>query len=74
MNVELYVSIDNRDRRFDGTRARTHLTDNLGMVRILPQEDQHILSHFHKWLSRYKESIAIHPAGPVFMLPPKWFQ
>jgi hypothetical protein len=74
MTVELYAGIDNSERRFDGTRARTHLTDNLGMIQILPQEDRRILSHFNKWLCRYEECITIHPTGPAFILPPRWFQ
>jgi len=74
MTIELYAGIDNSDRRFDGTRARAHLTDKVGMIQILPQEDQRILSHFNEWLCRYEECITIHPARPAFILPPRWFQ
>jgi len=74
MTVELYASVDDSDRRFDGRRARIHLTNNLGMIQISPQEDRSILGHFHKWVSRYTECITIHPAGPAFILPPRWFQ
>jgi hypothetical protein len=74
MTMELYAGVDDGDRRFDGRRARIHLTNNLGMIQKSPQEDQNVLGHFHKWLSRYTEFITIHPAGPTFIVPPRWFQ
>lgn len=74
MTVELYVTLDGIDSRFDGKRAWTHLVRNLRMMPRKPSELlPDVLTLFRKWLDIHKSSITVHPAGPIFLLPPKWF-
>jgi hypothetical protein len=74
MTLALYVSLDGINSRFDGHRAWTHLTGSLVMVRRAPQESSHLVSLFEQWLARNKDSIIVHPSGPVFLSAPEWFR
>lgn len=74
MTIRLYATLDGTDSRFDGTRARMHLTDNLAMIHYSTEDAQRILPLFDKWLKRNSNSITVHPAGPVFLFPPIWFR
>ena len=74
MTVEFYVTIDETDRRFDGRRAWQHLTHNLAMIPTEPHKSPKTLSLFNEWLKIHKDSIIVHPSGPVFLVPPKWFK
>lgn len=73
MTIGLYATLDGTDSRFDGARARRHLTKHLAMTPFPSKNAQNILPLFDKWLKKHSESISIHPAGPVFLLPPVWF-
>lgn len=73
MTVEFYTSIERSNRIFDGTRARQHLTDNLTMTLVPLEGRPRLLTRFEKWLARYRESVTVHPTGPQFIVPPKWF-
>jgi hypothetical protein len=74
MTIGLYVTLDGTDSRFDGGRARMHLTDNLAMKPHPADDARNVLPFFEKWLNKHSESITLHPAGPVFLLPPVWFE
>lgn len=74
MTINLYVTLDNTDSRFDGSRARVHLMKHLGME-VMPHEKSPAVKQlFRQWLEKYSDSITVHPRGPVFLLPPPWFR
>lgn len=74
MTVELYVTLDGTDSRFDGLRAHKHLTQSLGMTPRTRDEVKEIAIIFDEWLSRHSDCIAVHPNGAVFLLAPSWFK
>ena len=74
MNMRTYCTLDESDRRFDGNRARTHLTTNLGMhLKTVDQSPETGLA-FNAWLSKRASSIVVHPAGAKFLVPPTWYR
>jgi hypothetical protein len=73
MTVELYATLDATERSFDGARAREHLTRRLAMVPKGLGEVPKLAERFAMWLKRYGEAVAVHPAGPVVLFPPAWF-
>lgn len=74
MSLDLYVSLDGVDSRFDGNRAWTHLCDGLGMSLVhLEEAGDRISRHFSRWLSTRAEADTLHPAGPRILIPPSWF-
>lgn len=74
MTVEFYTTVDGTDSRFDGSRAWKHLVDNLAMEPTKPDKESKLLSFFNKWLRLHKQSVTVHPTGPVFLVPPDWFK
>lgn len=73
MNLELYVMLDESDKRFDGQIARLHLTRGLAMIAQKKSENLALSSLFERWLEQHSESISVHPKGAVFLSPPEWF-
>jgi hypothetical protein len=74
MTIGIYVTIHGTDSRFDGSKARIHLTKNLAMQPHPAEKANKILPHFEMWLKKHNETILLHPNGPVFLLPPDWFK
>ena len=85
MRMELYVSLDESEPRFDGNRAQLHLNRKLGMVAVnldetpadeslMVAEDRRLSVSFHYWLARHKDAIQVDSKGPVILLPPVWYQ
>jgi hypothetical protein len=74
MTVELYVTLDGSDSRFDGRRAQNHLTQSLAMIPRRMNESPEIATIFNQWLNRHSDSVTVHPKGAVFLLPPLWFK
>ncbi len=85
MTMQLYVSLDESEPRFDGNRAQQHLTRKLGMVDInlnempaaeslMVAEERRLSALFHYWFARHKDSIQIDSKGPVILRPPVWYQ
>ncbi|HUM68180.1 MAG TPA: hypothetical protein PLK31_04970 [Chloroflexota bacterium] len=72
MTIQDYVQIDRTELIFDGGRAVNHLTRNLAMGRASADERPDILAFFDSWLSQQHHCINVHPAGPIFLLPPAW--
>lgn len=72
MSISLYVTLDGVDSRFDGHRARVHLTKNLAMQAYSANEVPEIIPPFDSWLAHQTKNIKVHPAGPVFLLLPQW--
>ncbi|MHC1744037.1 MAG: hypothetical protein AB9873_13530 [Syntrophobacteraceae bacterium] len=73
MTIELYTDLDQSEPRFDGGKARTHLTNNLGMKIKSIKDDHTIQQKFESWLYHHKDSIIVHPRGPYFITSPPWF-
>lgn len=74
MTVNLYATLDHTDSRFDGYRAQVHLRKHLGMAVISHEKSSAVEQLFRKWLEKYSDSITIHPRGPIFLTPPRWFK
>ena len=72
MTVDLYARLDNTEPRFDGRRARLHLIKHLAMASGDGEQFPEVIRSFEKWLNRQKDTINVHPSGPVFLVPPKW--
>lgn len=73
MDVKTYCKLDQTDRRFDGQRARVHLTTNLGMTLTQPSEVPSIDRAFTLWCRKNEASIKVHASGPKFIRPPDWY-
>lgn len=74
MNMETYCTFDQADPRFDGSRARTHLMMNLGMILMAADQSLEILAAFDAWLAQRATSITVHPSGAKFLVPPTWYR
>jgi len=74
MTVDFYVTLDGVYSRFDGRRARTHLTKGLGMTAIHLSDMEKLEMRFERWLKNFESSIRVHPKGPVILIPPAWFK
>ncbi|WOD40456.1 hypothetical protein [Nodosilinea sp. E11] len=74
MTVDFYTILDGAYSNFDGRRARIHLTNCLGMTAINLLQAPHFEKIFEEWLNIFGNSIRVHPAGPIFLLPPTWFK
>ena len=74
MTLDLYVTLDQTDSRFDGQRARLHLMQGLAMVAEKKSENLVLATLFDQWLDQRSESISVHPNGAVFLSPPEWFR
>jgi len=70
MTVPFYVSLDERESRFDGAVARRHLEEGLGMRRCSPGEDAEVTECFERWIAKWEACLQVHPRGPIFLLPP----
>jgi hypothetical protein len=75
MTVEVYTqAADAVGRRLDGHEARDHLTRNLAMIITRAEAAPPILAHFSRWFERHRDRLRVHPAGPLFLIPPEWFR
>ena len=74
MTVNLYATLDYTDSRFDGNRAQVHLKKHLRMEVIPHEKNSAVEQLFRIWLEKYSDSITVHPRGPVFLIPPRWFK
>ena len=73
MTVDTYALVERKNRIFDGTRAREHLTRGLAMNLMDEGEQSRLEKQFEKWMARHQEVIGVHPSGPRFIVPPRWF-
>jgi len=73
MDIATYCKLDQTDRRFDGQRARVHLTSNLGMTLTQPSDSLAIDRAFAQWCRKNEASIKVHPSGPKIIRPPDWY-
>lgn len=72
MSIDLYVTL-RTDSRFDGQRARSHLTQGLSMIAQKKSNNLILAALFDEWIDRCSTSISVHPNGAVFLSPPTWF-
>lgn len=73
MTVACYTTLDGREPRFDGHRARTHLTRHLGFVEQSLPDVPALRPAFERWLAVHQNAITLHSRGPVLLLPPPWY-
>jgi hypothetical protein len=73
MTVERYAQVDRAEPIFDGRRAREHLERNLAMTLVNTAGQPHLLAAFDRWMSSHDGGVNVHPSGPLFIVPPKWF-
>jgi hypothetical protein len=85
MTMDLYVSLDESEPRFDGNRAQKHLTKRLGMISVtanatspdepmMVAEDHRMSVLFEYWHSQHRAAIQIDQRGPVILRPPLWYK
>jgi hypothetical protein len=72
MTIPLYCAVDASANRLDGTRAWVHLTRHLAMIPAARGTGSDLDHRLQEWLDRHADVIAVHPSGPVLLLPPKW--
>ncbi|HSH05702.1 MAG TPA: hypothetical protein VLL52_24510 [Anaerolineae bacterium] len=68
-----YIQIPHGLPIFDGQRAHNHLTKTLAMRITTADQSPTVAKIFNHWHSRQPEPINIHPNGPKFIMPPKWY-
>lgn len=74
MTTALYVTLDGMDGRFDGHKARLHLTRRLAFVEHPAPHAPELAAPFARWMDAHQERITVHRDGPVFLLPPAWWR
>lgn len=74
MAISLYSTLDGTDSRFDGRRARLHLTKSLAMISHTLNNNKKIEKAFIDWLNQHQDCISVHPNGAKVLLPPRWFK
>jgi len=73
MTVARYTALDGREPRFDGHRARAHLTRHLGFIERPLADAGTLRPAFERWLAAHQDVITLHPRGPILLLPPPWY-
>jgi hypothetical protein len=72
MTLELYASLDTSAGKLDGTRAWSHLTRRLAMTVVSHVAAPDIFLLFEEWLDHHRDSVGVHPSGPLILVPPEW--
>ncbi|MGF1500066.1 MAG: hypothetical protein ACFB8W_25035 [Elainellaceae cyanobacterium] len=73
MSIEIYQSIEQNQKIFDGKKARDYLNKCLCMNYRKLQEDENMQLQFKGWLERNSNVVRVHPRGPLFLTFPRWF-
>jgi hypothetical protein len=71
--VPMYIEINRSGHIFDGGQAQTHLQQHLAMRPTESNDYQAVASAFAAWIPHYADAVAVHPQGPLFLVPPPWF-
>jgi hypothetical protein len=74
MTIAIYAALNDGSHLMDGHRAQRHLTTGLGMIAVNPQDAPEVDAAFLQWRERHIDVVALHPAGPVFLMSPDWFR
>lgn len=72
MTVARYITLDGHEPRFDGHRARAHVTRHLGFTERSLADAPALRSVFERWLAIHQDVIRLHPRGPILLIPPAW--
>jgi hypothetical protein len=72
MTVARYVTLDGLEPRFDGHRARLHLTRHLAFVEQPLALVPRLQRAFDGWYTAHQDAIRLHPRGPILLIPPHW--
>ncbi len=73
MTVAIYTAFNDGSHLMDGNRAQRHLTGGLGMIAVNPEHAPEVDAAFSEWQEHHADVVALHPAGPVFLMSPGWF-
>jgi len=73
MTVAGYSMLNDGTHALDGNAAVRHLESRLGMILREGANEPAILKQFGAWYEDHADSINVHPAGPHFLPPPRWF-
>jgi hypothetical protein len=73
MTIPVYCELDESCRSFDGHIARRHLEPHLAMSLHARIETDPLPHLFAAWHRDFSDAISIHPRGPIFIIPKKWF-
>jgi hypothetical protein len=74
MTTGLYATLDGTDSRFDGHKARLHLTRRLAFEERRADASPQLAAAFARWLAPLPPAVRVHRDGPVFLLPPPWWR
>ena len=58
---------------FPGNLAQSHLCKQLGMIKVQTGGMANMATAFDVWLARHANHLRIHPAGPIYLIEPRWF-
>ncbi len=73
MTVAAYSLLNDGTHALDGHAAVRHLEGRLGMILCGGASEPAILEKFAVWHKDHEGSINVHPAGPQFLVAPRWF-
>lgn len=74
MTAALYATLDGTDGRFDGHKARLHLTRRLAFAERRADQAPELAEAFARWHAAHRDAAGLRRDGPVFLLPPAWWR
>lgn len=69
MTMSVYSRLEHSTSLFDGAKARQHFTSQLALQSVPLLKLPSLQSTFNRWCDMKRDSIRIHPRGPVILLP-----
>ncbi len=74
MTMPTYMSLGERDPRFDGHRARTHLANRLGfqLIEASSDRDRARAEAFSRWTAALGPALSVR-ASAHYLVPPRWY-
>jgi hypothetical protein len=74
MTMDIYVSLDESEPRFDGHLAWQHLTRNLFMTAVSRETSPTLQTDFSRWHAEVADAVLLNADGPIVLIPPIWFK
>lgn len=68
MTIPVYAEIDQKNRIFDGQKARRHLEKNLGLNLLEGRENRKLSSYFDRWIKPFENILKVSKNGPRFLV------
>ena len=68
MTIPVYAEIDQKNRIFDGQKARRHLEKNLTFALVDGREDRKLSADFDKWIKPFENILNVSKNGPRFLV------